>query len=188
LGQDLEIVVEKIQEGRRTATFDAVIMTAGKRCVRSTLTLVLPVQISTLLEPAPAEFTAPTLSRRVASRSPYGGPWLSDRLEAWVDAEETLWFRWSVPLCDGDIAFARTLAPADWTHGIARPNFPGPPPLSAWPNSDLTVHLDRQPEGEWIGLRPEGRWRSDGVGIGYGELRDRRGPFARVAVGVVLFP
>lgn len=56
--------------------------------------------------------------------------------------------------------------------GIARPF----QDVVADPTPNLTVQLFRQPEGEWIGIRAQARWRpAGGVGAGSGVLLDIHG-------------
>jgi len=77
------------------------------------------------------------------------------------------------------------LGPADWTHGIARPFRD----VVADPNPNLTVQLFRRPEGEWVGIRAQARWRpAGGVGAGSGVLLDIHGEIGRVSMSVILVP
>lgn len=46
-------------------------------------------------------------------------------------------------------------------------------------NADLTVHLSRYPEGEWIGLESAGHLGADGVAVGSAWLLDRHGRFGQ---------
>jgi hypothetical protein len=80
---------------------------------------------------------------------------------------------------------ARVLGPADWTHGIARPV----QNVVADPNPNLAVQLFRPPQGAWIGVRPEARWRPEaGLGVGSGVLLDVNGEIGRVSMSVILVP
>jgi hypothetical protein len=83
------------------------------------------------------------------------------------------------------LPLSSVLGPADWTHGIARPL----QDVVADPNPNLTVQLFRQPEGRWIGIRAEARWRpAGGLGVGSGVLRDINGEIGRVSMSVILVP
>jgi hypothetical protein len=49
--------------------------------------------------------------------------------------------------------------------------------------------LYRPPQGEWIGVRAEARWRPEaGPGVGSGKLLDVSGEIGRVSMSVVLVP
>ena len=77
------------------------------------------------------------------------------------------------------------LGPADWTHGIARPFSD----VVADSNPNLTVQLFRQPEGRWIGIRAEAKWRpAGGLSVGSGVLLDINGEIGRVSMSVILVP
>ena len=43
-------------------------------------------------------------------------------------------------------------------------------------NTDLVVHLHREPEGEWIGISAKASIGPDGIGMTAAYLYDRRGP------------
>ncbi|MFC7449778.1 thioesterase family protein [Rhodococcus daqingensis] len=47
-------------------------------------------------------------------------------------------------------------------------------------NTDLTVHLFRVPEGEWVGISAETSYGPDGVGMCAGVLHDETGPVGRI--------
>lgn len=55
-------------------------------------------------------------------------------------------------------------------------------------NTDVTVHIFRVPEGEWIGVSAETSTGPDGVGMSAGVLHDERGPVARIAQTVLVRP
>lgn len=61
--------------------------------------------------------------------------------------------------------------------------------MVADPNPNLTVQLFRRPEGEWIGIRAEARWRpAGGLGAGSGVLPDVHGAIGRVSMSVIPVP
>ena len=83
------------------------------------------------------------------------------------------------------VPLSSVLGPADWTHGIARPFRD----VVADPNPNLTVQLYRQPEGEWVGIRAQAKWRpAGGLGVGSGVLLDINGEIGRVSMSVILVP
>ncbi|XGU20277.1 hypothetical protein ACETU7_04805 [Rhodococcus sp. 3Y1] len=48
-------------------------------------------------------------------------------------------------------------------------------------NTDLTVHIFRVPEGEWVGVAAETTTGPDGVGMCAGVLYDEQGAVGRIA-------
>lgn len=72
----------------------------------------------------------------------------------------------------------RLLAVVDSANGIAAPL-----DIGTWLflNTDLTVHLFRQPAGEWMGVQAETTIGPDGIGVCSAVLHDERGPVGRSA-------
>jgi hypothetical protein len=195
IGVPLVVAVDVIQSGRRISVLDARIVTEAKVTARATCTLAAPLSIDALDEDFATE-AAPAMPdlaaiRPAMTRAPHGGPWLMDVLDGRTLSDGSHWFRWLAPLLpdNGCTPFARMLGPVDFAHGMARPGLPGRPPVTGWPNTDLSVHVDRAISGEWIGMRPVGRWsKSNGLGIGTSALFDTAGQFGRVTMGVVIIP
>jgi hypothetical protein len=50
-----------------------------------------------------------------------------------------------------------------------------------FPNTDLTVHLFRQPVGDWLGLETEVSFGARGLGLTSSVLHDQHGPIGRSA-------
>jgi hypothetical protein len=92
----------------------------------------------------------------------------------------TAWFRLDRPLVDDEppSPAQRAVAAADFGNGVSR--------VLDWDrwlfvNTDLTVHLHRDPEGEWVALDARTTIEPDGSGLAVSDLHDRRGP---VGVGL----
>lgn len=90
----------------------------------------------------------------------------------------TVWMRPRVPLVDGEPVspLQRTMLAADGGNGVSAP--------LDWSrfifiNTDLTVHLLRPPEGEWVCL--DSVTHVDGVGLTDTALWDERGRIGRAA-------
>ncbi len=85
------------------------------------------------------------------------------------------WMRMRHPLVDGeDIApLSRVLVIADSANGISATL-----DFTRWiyVNTDLTVHLQRMPRGEWVCLKAETFAESTGVGATASTLYDEEGP------------
>ena len=66
---------------------------------------------------------------------------------------------------------------------------PGRRDVVADPNPNLTVQLFRQPEGRWVAIRAQAKWRpGGGLGAGGGVLLDIHGEIGRVSMSVILVP
>jgi hypothetical protein len=92
----------------------------------------------------------------------------------------TAWFRLALPLVEGEVPSAaqRAIAAADFGNGISR--------VLDWGrwifvNTDLTVHLHREPQHEWVALDARTTIEPDGSGLAVSDLHDERGP-----IGVAL--
>ncbi|MEE1938039.1 thioesterase family protein [Streptomyces sp. TRM 70361] len=70
------------------------------------------------------------------------------------------------------------VALADLAHGVGAVL---PPHRYHWTNLDLTVHLERPPEGEWIALRARTRAGTGGLGTAEAVLLDSAGAFGSAA-------
>jgi Thioesterase-like superfamily len=84
------------------------------------------------------------------------------------------WFRLRRPLVDGEepTPLQRTVAFADFGNGLSRAlDFR----THLFVNTDLTVHLHREPAGEWVALDARTDLDRTGVGQATSILRDEHG-------------
>lgn len=95
----------------------------------------------------------------------------------------SVWIRLRVPVVPGEepSPLQRVLAAADFGNGASA--------VLDWDrfvfiNPDLSVHLERDAEGEWIGLEAETTIGSDGTGQAVSTLFDRRGRIGRAVQGL----
>jgi hypothetical protein len=99
----------------------------------------------------------------------------------------TVWSRQRVTLVDGEqpSPVQRAVAVADSGSGASWEL-----PIDDWTfiNVDLTVHLVRPPEGEWICLAARTRVDPGGVGLATSALYDRRGQVGRGAQSLLIAP
>jgi len=100
--------------------------------------------------------------------------WLNDILN---DVPGECWVRPIVDLVKGEsmTPLQRLFAVADIANGIGSRLS-----VAEWLflNTDLTVHIHRVPEGEWIGVQAENHYGRDGVGVSRGMLFDEHGAVA----------
>jgi len=90
----------------------------------------------------------------------------------------TGWFRLKVPVVAGESPspLQRLAAAADFPNGIAS-NLPWD--QYTFINPDLTIYVEREPVGEWIGLEAQMRVREGGIGFSEAVLYDRGGRVGR---------
>jgi hypothetical protein len=96
----------------------------------------------------------------------------------WEVGPSDVWFRLTTPLVEGEdvTPVQRALALADFGNGVSAAV---PWETHTFVNTDLTVYLDRDPEGEWLLLRARTRLDPAGSGVAESELFDARGRVGR---------
>jgi acyl-CoA thioesterase len=99
----------------------------------------------------------------------------------------TGWFRLKRPVVEGEepSPLQRTVVAADFGNGISR--------LLDWSrwlfvNTDLTVHLHREPVGEWVALQARTTLDRNGSGLATSTLYDERGPIGLAAQSLFVAP
>ena len=189
---DLRTGLSVVTEGGRVSVIDNTLWPADEdqpcATVRVTLSRERAVEVPGFTEPA-SDAADPTRFPVRTRRAAHGRPWFMDAMEA-REGDGVAWFRMNQAIIDGagslsKVPLSSVLGPADWTHGIARPF----QDVVADPNPNLTVQLFRQPEGGWIGIRAQAKWRpAGGMGVGSGVLLDIHGEIGRVSMSVILVP
>jgi hypothetical protein len=184
---DLRTQLSVVSEGGRVSVVDNTLWPVNEpqpcATVRVTLSRERAVEVPGLADQA-CDPVDPTRFPLRTRRAAHGRPWFMDAMEA-REGDNAAWFRLHHPVIAGAGPLSRVLGPADWTHGIARPL----QDVVADPNPNLTVQLFRMPQGEWVGVRAETRWRPEaGLGTGSGVLIDVHGEIGRVSMSVILVP
>ena len=100
------------------------------------------------------------------------------------------WLRSPHTMLDGgehSSALVRLLGLADSANGVAARVLPEPGSFM-FPNVDLSLHIYREPVGEWLGLDATVTFAGDGVGLTSSVLHDEQGPFGRAEQILTLRP
>lgn len=185
--EKVRTAVTRVKTGRRASFIEnSVMRDDGEVCasVQATVIQDLAVDLPAFVATEPM-VDPTTFALRKSLRAPHGKPWFMDTMQARVGPDGTAWFNVQVPIIEGAGYFARALGPADWCHGINRPSKLGEV-IMADPNQDLSVHLARAPQGDWLGIRATTIWQSNGVGLGFGTLCDVFGDVGCVSMSVAL--
>lgn len=103
-------------------------------------------------------------------------------------AARMVWVRPKQPLTAASTPFAQTIAIADYATLFVTYLDGERPKAGGWPNADISLHLSRLPEGEWIGVRPRSSWHPNGTGFTEAEIFDARGWIGRSGQSVALLP
>lgn len=103
----------------------------------------------------------------------------------WGRTPVGIWGRPRVPLVAGreTTPLERMLILADAQSGMG---VPLDPMRYTFVNPDLTVYLDRSPQGEWFGFDILSTASEEGIGLAQSAIRDERGLFARSAQSLVV--
>ncbi|WP_420427988.1 acyl-CoA thioesterase domain-containing protein [Algiphilus sp.] len=98
----------------------------------------------------------------------------------------TAWFRAERPLVSGRAPSATMLACAasDFGNGLS---WETPFADTIFVNSDLTVFLERPPEGDWLGVAARTRVARDGSGMAQSQLFDHRGHCGEAFQNLLVF-
>jgi len=94
------------------------------------------------------------------------------------------WLRIPVPLVLGEVTgpFARLAATADFGSPLGSVRSGG---QSGFINADISVHLQRLPEGEWLCLEARGSAETTGLGIVHTVVHDLHGPLGRITQAIM---
>jgi acyl-CoA thioesterase len=188
----LTVQVRQIRPGRRIQLLEAsvngpdgeVVRVAGLRIRRATTEV--PVDDAVPPKPGPEELALWTRSWSEVEAFHTKG--VEIRL---VDPSSkspgSVWIRAKLPVLDGEelTPLQRALAAADFPNGVSLRLDPSRY-LSI--NPEVTVHLHREPEGEWVHLEARTFTSPDGTGVAEGVLSDRRGRFGRSMQSLILEP
>ncbi|WP_328946664.1 thioesterase family protein [Streptomyces sp. NBC_00250] len=99
----------------------------------------------------------------------------------------TCWLRMRIPLVLGDEPqpMDRVLVAADSGNGVSNALDPS---SYLFVNADLTVHVHRDPVGEWVCLDARTSVDSSGSGLADTQLHDEKGPIGRSAQSLYVAP
>ena len=110
--------------------------------------------------------------------------WLND---PWGQGPGKVWMRLRHPLLTDEppTPLVRAVATADFGNGVSA-ELPFEDYLFI--NADLTIHLWRRPQGEWIGLDARTLLQDGGMGVAESVLHDERGSVGRAFQTLVVQP
>jgi len=189
----LSLGIRVLRDGKRVQLLEASLHAGEQEVVRATA-----LRIRRDAVPAPVPPTEPPPHGGPATSAPIhmpafeAGPpmFARDGMEvrfadgAFADVGPAFaWFRLRVPLLAGEepSPLQRLAAAADFPNGIAT--------AVSWAthvfiNPDLTLYVERLPEGEWVGLDAVTRVGDSGVGVSDAALYDERGRVGRAQQGL----
>jgi hypothetical protein len=191
LGVPLQVEAEIRKPGKRFQLVDAVLRGAGRDLVRARAVRLRRGAQAVPPSPGPAEpasrdrydeHTGLILDEHTDQPPGFFPGAMEIRVVDGVPGTgaATAWFRLRAPLVPGadPSPLQRAVAAADFANGLSYRV-----PIADWlfVNCDLTVHLSRDPVGEWIALAARTDLGDDGAGLAAGTLFDDRGRIGTVA-------
>jgi hypothetical protein len=189
----LQVHAEVVRPGRRVQLMEASLWSdEGVEVVRARALRVQAANApATALVPAP---NGPEEGRPNDLEARYRPMFAPDTMEIRFVAGEfrargpaTAWFRMRVPLVEGEEATPlQSLAAAgDFGNGISSPlNWDE----YVFINPDLTLYIDRPPQGEWICLDARTTIAEGGIGVSESVLYDRAGMVGRATQALLVAP
>lgn len=177
----LDVDVEIIRPGKKVNLIQATLSSEGDAYMRATAWLFRTQD----LDLPGAEPEAPPEPPGDEEGDRYETPWSGTSYLSAMDLRFVSgaflemgpaigWFRMRIPLVDGEEVdpLTRVLVAADSGNGISAAL-----PFSDWifVNPDLTVHLFRYPEGEWVCLDAITTPHSSGIGMTTSKIYDEKG-------------
>lgn len=192
--EPLRLRTSIVRPGRRVQELAAELWHEEVMVCRATALRVQPVpRLRGASEPRPAEAGSPAFMEgpeagaavRFALDDPERQSFASSAMEMrwltdpWTLGPGRVWMRLRLPLlADAEPAspLSRLAAVADFGNGVsAELSFQ----THIYINADLTIHLQRPPRGDWIGLDARTILHRDGAGLAESVLHDMDGPLGR---------
>lgn len=188
----LTTTARPLRTGKRVKTWEIELSTAEHVVTRAVGQLVSRTQVDgPEAGPAP-EFTGPAgipdghlippeLELRDGVHDIVQTRWVHDQMS---DRTSHAWLRMPLPLLTGEplspLAHVAVLADCINAAGPLGKIF-GP-----WINTDITLYLHREMQGEWLGLEIERDLQPSGVGLAHAKLHDQRGPIGTACEAIVV--
>jgi hypothetical protein len=181
---EVEVNARIVRPGRSVELLEATLSASGREVVRAAAWRVLRAPEATATprsyEPLPLPDAEAPMPAQLESGYLKAVEWRPVRGGFLEYGPAAAWTRLRVAVVGGEepTALQRVLAVADSGNGIS-----GTLDMRRWwfINPELTLHLEREPTGEWICLDAETSIQPGGAGLAASILSDRHGPVARGA-------
>jgi len=179
---DFEIYVETIRPGRTIELVEATVVIAGRSTVRARAWLIAAGDTASVAGGETEALPRPDEAEPWRMSSLWPGGFIASLDTRTVGVPQpgraTAWVSTRTPLVAGETAspLASYVGLVDTANGIAVRQ---PPGKWMFPNVDLTIHLHRQPRGEWVGLDTSVTFGASGHGLTSTVLHDVHGPIGQ---------
>jgi hypothetical protein len=184
---------EVTRAGKRIQQIDARIEAGGQTLVRATALRVRVARADDAIavpfpEPVPERTPGPPRETEMMRLFAPGFIRSLDFMRSQLatrGGEGVTWSRMRVPLVEGEpvTPFVRLATICDFASGTGNPiDFARFTSI----NPDLSLHVLREPRGEWIGITAKSGIEADGIGQSSATLFDDEGPIARALVSLLV--
>jgi hypothetical protein len=191
---ELDVTVGVVRDGRRIQLLTAQMGAAGVVVATATAWRIARLHTVPPTPDMPPLRWSPATARRSGAPAVLGPGFHRDSVEMRFSAGEFLeegrsfgWIRLTRPVVDDlpPTPVERAVAAADFGNGFSSYLDPA---QYVFINTDLTVHLVREPRGEWIGLDTHTMAGDDGPGVALGPLFDETGAIGHTAQTLLIQP
>jgi acyl-Coa thioesterase superfamily protein/acyl-CoA thioesterase superfamily protein len=189
---ELEVEAAVVRPGRSVELLEAELRAGGRTAMRARAWRMLRAAADDVDGGAPPAPPRPDAESAGPKHWPYSGylhsvEWRFAR-GGWDDpGPATVWSRLRVPIVPDEepSPLQRVLAVADSGSGVSWVL-----PFAGWLfiNPELTLHVQREAQGEWISLDAETTIAAGGAGVARSVLCDDRGPVAYGAQSLLVVP
>jgi len=189
----LEVSAEVVRPGRRIQLLEGSIAAGGVEVVRARALQVQAADTGAHHAGESLELPGPEQGGPRELRAPHRPMFAPDAIEIrfvageWARGPCTAWFRLVAPVVAGEepSALQRLAAAGDFGNGISA--------TLSWDdylfiNPDLTLYVEREPVGEWIGLDSATRISAGGIGVAESVLYDQQGRVGRATQALLVAP
>lgn len=189
--EETAVRVETRRPGRTIELTEATASIAGRDVAVARAWHSVSVDTAVVEGGAAAPLPSPAASQRAEFGTNWGGGYVHSiefrECGGREPGRNRAWQRTEHALVDGEhvAPIARWIGLIDGANGVAVREQP-----SDWifPNLDLTIHLHRQPEGEWVGFDTTVTFGPSGQGVTSTELHDERGQVGFAAQTLTVRP
>jgi Thioesterase-like superfamily len=189
----VEVRADVVRPGRRVQLLEASILADGVEIVRARALRVHRAAAGGAAAADSPPPPGPEHGRPPELHPPHRPMFALDAIEivfvagTWGGGPSTAWFRLRSPIVAGEApsALQRLAAAGDFGNGISA--------TLSWDdylyiNPDLTLYIEREPVGDWIGLESQTRIVGGGIGVAESVLYDQRGRVGRATQALLVAP
>lgn len=187
---DVEVRASVLRPGRTIELVEATMVASGRTVVRATAWRLLRSDSDTIAATPLAAMPGPESARPWQGSTVWDGGFIRSVqfkiVPGWQPGRGGAWLRTDVALLESTVhvsPLARYIGLVDTSNGVASR---ADPRTLLFPNTDLSIHLFREPVGEWVGLDASVSFGPSGVGLTAAVLHDEQGPIGRAAQTLTL--